>query len=827
MATPVDHDSIFGPLLQKTEAFQQQLVTAISTAASLNKDLETQYRRKIAALEAEIEKIKGPRASADLPPQTTPTPKLTRMIDGIEYVTRDEYNILLKSLQYTSKKYPVTKQKLDHLTDDAEPEKRGCLAQGDKQRELDMERAKVKEFERKFGTITQLLDVSQTVLQTVIKTSTDAAKQYKKYGEEDDLWKAEVLKKGTITSSDFERRPSRDSWPNIAAPLKHLSMSISGHNVMRARGQSMPPPAPTGSTPSASTPCPPGKLPPRLIKSTSTSPIRPPTQDPDATSDEEGEEDGEEHSDEPESALQKFSPTSRAIMRKPGSETLAVLHPEPLSPIQSHHTEANREVTEDGLANLKSEPVSEPDWYSKYGYSRIADDEGETFDLDNITAARRGSVGLRGFGQVITTPEKNGIRSPFLTQSSLSQPKKPPATTSGSQPATLHPNPVQNEPTVVGDTLGQESDPSPKPARTAKLKGDPALSTKAKAALIDPLPPKQRPPQELGIRNEVPAAIDHRSPLGEIRDPNGLPEPGIVDIAGTQSGSRRNRLGSLPANKEAYNKENPTTAKSLMSLLSTPDNRLPHVLSRSTGALKLKRKDLGSTPLAKQSIRRSSLNFPPIGPSTDVVETAHAATPGGKRSTEEPQGSSHKKKQRVEEATTPMASTAAQKPDNPFSPSKFRINRNRNDGLDFAFGEVVRDKARKDCLPKCVKECCRDLASGKLHEMWNPPAPYTSAKFGARDSPPPGEEKEEEEAKKNDQYREWNAAREKSERNLRFGRHRAQHQKAAEVIGYWESDFPTTQLLEEQRKESEKRHMEKGFDRYEQANKGGMYERRA
>ncbi|KAK6514452.1 hypothetical protein TWF281_004652 [Arthrobotrys megalospora] len=841
MTTPVE-DPILGPLLQKSEAFQQQLSTAISAAASRNKELESQFQSKIATLErelersnVEIEKLKVSKTSADqdLPPKgffppSTPVTKASRIIDGVEYVPKDEYNKLLKSLHHTGKKYHTAQQKLEHLKGTPEAGKGTPQVQLQRHNkelseQLQMEKLKVDAFEKKLETLTQLLELTQVVVKSVLNTNADAIKRYKKYNDEDDRWRTEMLEKGAVTASDFERRPSRDPWPNIAVPLRGLSKTISENNIMRTRGQSMPPP---GSTASTSTPCPPARLPPPPPRrAASPSPIHPPTQDPDATSDEEEEE------EEPESALLKFSPTSRAIMRKPGSETLAVLHPEPFSPIENHHDDTDWEITEDALVNIKSEPVSEPDWYSKYGYSRLVSGEQETFDLDNITAPRQGSAGPRSFGQVITTPERNNIRSPFLTQSSL-------RTRSTEEEASLQPaipahKPAQSDLIEIIDSAEEVSVPLQTPADASKPKGNPTSVTKSSKPSAMEAPPKPKPLPEQAARTEVPTptGTGPRKPLGEIPDPNGLPEPSTMGVSNLQPTNRAKRLGNIAPSSTIHDKENPPTTKKLAQMLSTPtqNDKLPPTVTRSAGAvegLKLKRRSLG--PLSAKLVKKSSLVFPTTGDqATAGVEIKHTtATPGEKRPPETLQGSSHKKKQRVEErSTTPPTAAAAKKPDNPFSPSKYRINPNKNDGLDFAFGEVVRDKARKDCLPKCVKECCRDLASGKLHEMWKPPAAYQAAKFSAVDSSQPDEQGEDP-LQKHDQYKSWNDAREKSERNLEFGRHRAQHQKAAEVMGYWESDFPTTQQLEEQKVESDRRYMEKGFERYEQATKGGMYERR-
>ncbi|KAF3307577.1 hypothetical protein TWF173_002710 [Orbilia oligospora] len=828
MTTSINRDLIFGPLLEKSETFQQQLAAAILAAASLSKDLELQHESKIATLEAEIERLKSPKPPPDSYPPYSPNAFHT--IDGVEYVTKDEYSKVLKSLQLMSKKNRLVKQNPDHsIVDGSEFREETPRAQDDKQRELDMERAKVKEFERKFGTITQLLDLSQTVIQAVIKTSTDAARQYRKYGEEDDQWRAEMLERGIVTASDFNRRPTRDPWPNIATPLRHLFMTISSHNIMRTRGQSIPPP--TGSTASTSILRPLAETPAQLLKS---APPSSSTQDPDVTSDEESVYEEEEA----ESALQKFSPTSKAIMRKPGSDTLAVLHPEPLSPIQSHRASVDWEVIEDALVNIKSESMSEHDWYSKYGYSHIVHGEQETFDLDNITAPRREYVGIRSFGQVISTPEKDGIRTPFLTQSSWAKSSRD---AKGDQSAVSNRQRVHNGP-VIHDTSEEEPALSRPPSRMPRLKEDPNTATKVtnvEAVPMEPLPiskedgarapSEQNPSPEPMSQTEAYIVTGLRNPLREIIDPNGLIEPGTADTINLQPCGSTKQLDKLAGNEEIYDKENPPVAKNLTNLPSTPtqNNRHPPMFARSTGALKLKRKSICPISTAKQPLKRSSLVFThePVTALVESTQTAAAATPGEKRPPGGPQGSSQKKKQRTEKSTAPTAVPALKTPDNPFSPSKYRINKNKNEGLDFAFGEVVRNRARKDCLPKCIKECCRDLASGRLHEMWKPPVPYESARFGARDSSPL--DKEEIGTKNNEQYKEWNAAREKSERNLQFGRHRAQHQKAPEVMGYWESDFPTTQLLEEQRKDSERRHTEKGFDRYEQATKGGMYERRA
>ncbi|KAF3197464.1 hypothetical protein TWF192_000720 [Orbilia oligospora] len=816
MTTSINRDLIFGPILEKSETFQQQLAAAILAAASLSKDLELQHQSKVATLEAEIERLRGPKPPPDSYPPYSPNAFHT--IDGVEYVTKDEYSKVLKSLQLLSKKNCLVQQNPDRsIVDGSELREETPRAQDDKQRELDMERAKVKEFERKFGTITQLLDLSQTVIQAVIKTSTDAARQYRKYGEEDDQWRAEMLERGIATASDFDRRPARDPWPSIATPLRHLFMTISSHNMMRTRGQSIPPP--TGSTPT------------QLLK---PAPPSSSTQDPDVTSDEESVYEEEET----ESALQKFSPTSKAIMRKPGSETLAVLHPEPLSPIQSHRASVDWEGTEDALVNIKSELMSEHDWYSKYGYSHTVHGEQETFDLDNTTVPRRGYVGIRSFGQAISTPKKDGIRSPFLTQSSWAKSSRD---AKGDQSAVSDRERVHNGP-IFHDTSEEEPALSRSPSRMPRLKEDPNTATKVtnvEAVPMEPLPvfkedgtrapSKQTPSPEPMLQTEAYVVTGLRNPLREIIDPNGLIELDGADTINLQPCGSTKQLDKLAGNEEIHEKENPPVAKNLTNRPSTPtqNSRHPPMFARSTGALKLKSKSICPISAEKQPIKRSSLVFThePVTALVESTQTAATTTPGEKRPPGGPQGSFQKKKQRTEKPTAPTAAPAIKNPDNPFSPSKYRINKSKNEGLDFAFSEVVRNRARKDCLPKCIKECCRDLASGRLHEMWKPPAPYESAKFGARDSSPP--DKEEIETKDNEQYKEWNAAREKSERNLQFGRHRAQHQKAPEVMGYWESDFPTTQLLEEQRKDSERRHMEKGFDRYEQATKGGIYERRA
>ncbi|KAL5362954.1 peroxisomal membrane protein-domain-containing protein [Aspergillus floccosus] len=151
----------------------------------------------------------------------------------------------------------------------------------------------------------------------------------------------------------------------------------------------------------------------------------------------------------------------------------------------------------------------------------------------------------------------------------------------------------------------------------------------------------------------------------------------------------------------------------------------------------------------------------------------------------------------------------------------FKINPDYNQGLDYAFGEVVRKKDERKCLSGCMRPgCCGD----KFRTM---------ARLNYKTSP-------EEDRKILEEYlgddkhlldglteEEWkNYLEDAKARRLAnsFGKHRHNHQRSSTPPGFWRTDMPDTQELEQDRQEAKKLEREKIKERYREAMRpGGMW----
>ncbi|KAE8145710.1 DNA repair protein endonuclease SAE2/CtIP C-terminus-domain-containing protein, partial [Aspergillus avenaceus] len=156
----------------------------------------------------------------------------------------------------------------------------------------------------------------------------------------------------------------------------------------------------------------------------------------------------------------------------------------------------------------------------------------------------------------------------------------------------------------------------------------------------------------------------------------------------------------------------------------------------------------------------------------------------------------------------------------------FKINSNHNDGLDYAFGTVVRNKHERNCIKGCTRpECC----GGKFKAM---------ARIGGLRTDPtiPCQEEDKrllEEYMGGDQLSD---KLEESERQgfldeararhlaNRYGKHKNQHQRPGTPPGFWRTDMPDTQELEHDREEAKRFEKEKVEERYRDAMRpGGLW----
>lgn len=150
----------------------------------------------------------------------------------------------------------------------------------------------------------------------------------------------------------------------------------------------------------------------------------------------------------------------------------------------------------------------------------------------------------------------------------------------------------------------------------------------------------------------------------------------------------------------------------------------------------------------------------------------------------------------------------------------FKINPSANEGHDFAFSEVVRDRADRLCLPGCVDmHCC-----GKH---------FRALAISQRPDPPLSSSQRQEEQKLLEDYlgdSSYRLATMKKEERLalwveaktqelanKYGKHRHRFSRMQSPPGFWDADFPNTQQLEADRQEAAKRTKQAITERYREA----------
>ena len=162
----------------------------------------------------------------------------------------------------------------------------------------------------------------------------------------------------------------------------------------------------------------------------------------------------------------------------------------------------------------------------------------------------------------------------------------------------------------------------------------------------------------------------------------------------------------------------------------------------------------------------------------------------------------------------------------------FKVNPASNQGYDYAFDEVVRNRDQRKCLPNCTRpECC----GTKFQKMVELGGFVTPRKQSLWSSSPVDEAEEEVRLLK--EYLGYDRTRisrlpEDGKRRLviqakanRFanehGRHRQAYERNTSPPGFWRTDMPTTQELEEDREAAQQMTGRKLEERYREAMRPG------
>ena len=165
----------------------------------------------------------------------------------------------------------------------------------------------------------------------------------------------------------------------------------------------------------------------------------------------------------------------------------------------------------------------------------------------------------------------------------------------------------------------------------------------------------------------------------------------------------------------------------------------------------------------------------------------------------------------------------------------FKINPSANQGIGYAYREVVRKRRERQCLPNCDRpDCCGD-AFKKLIDI---AGPFPRQNRGLFESSPPDDECSKEGYDYNilksymgDNFHAWSRMSDEEKKEEwgraqvwdlghRFGRHKATGRQRTPP-GFWKVDVDSTQEAQEQREEAEKMAREEVVERWREAMRPG------
>jgi hypothetical protein len=232
-----------------------------------------------------------------------------------------------------------------------------------------------------------------------------------------------------------------------------------------------------------------------------------------------------------------------------------------------------------------------------------------------------------------------------------------------------------------------------------------------------------------------------------------------------------------------------------------------------------------------QSTRQSVASKRAKGPLDGLLETRTPAKPVLKTLATNHQ--SDASPEPASETDSPVHEPYRRKPKTELRPEHFKINSAYNQGLNYAFEEVVRNRDQRRCFPGCTRpECCGDKFR-KMVEIGG--MPQLSRKGVQWDAPTDddeqqllesylGDDREQLDLMTADERREILIQAQAKQLADKFGRHKQAYERRRTPPGFWRTDMPTTQELESDRDAAEKIESEKVKERYREAlRSGGRY----
>ena len=160
----------------------------------------------------------------------------------------------------------------------------------------------------------------------------------------------------------------------------------------------------------------------------------------------------------------------------------------------------------------------------------------------------------------------------------------------------------------------------------------------------------------------------------------------------------------------------------------------------------------------------------------------------------------------------------------------FKLNPEVNQGLNYAFSETVRTREQRKCLPACTRRECCGAKFRKLVELGGQPTPQQKGPQW-RSADDDEEQRLLQDYLGHDRDR-LKGLTEAERRELllqartrqfadKHGRHRNAHERGKTPPGFWRTEMPSTQELEEDREEARKMERQKVEERYREAMRPG------
>lgn len=307
-------------------------------------------------------------------------------------------------------------------------------------------------------------------------------------------------------------------------------------------------------------------------------------------------------------------------------------------------------------------------------------------------------------------------------------------------------------------------------------------------------------------------------------------EDGDESYSGSKNGKRSNKPGSAcEAKRSPSNGTVLSTHRRLEDLLEAPlpsKSALSPQQTPKTPGVSLK-KWLGSSASTRHispSLKRNLES--PNGIGTHVASTRRdqeRRVPKHLDTLNEPQGDSFN--DRCTEIR-PQGEPYRAWPVHRLDLSCFKINPERNRGMDFAFDEVVRKRDERKCLSVCTRpDCCGDRFRAMVR----------AGGLASASSDSDGADLQILEDYLGDQKDMLNTMSDKERQDLlidakarllanQYGKHRYTYERARSPPGFWRADMPDTQELEQDREAARKLEREKVMERYREAMRpGGLW----